>query len=226
MTPGCVKLNFQQMLQLCRMLLHLIRERDRQVAMKAAKSGILAFNKDATKRWDAGVSLEELLVRVNRVAAKLLPAEEGGDSRVSPTLLPRTFRHYVTLGCIDTGRREGRRVVYGLRHFLQALLVRRLLFDHVPVSRMADLIAGGSDAELERMLLGGVEIVARPGGEEAQVNHNQQLPKAFAGRSVSGWLRVELGEGIEIHLSDKRPKMTPGQRRQMLKRIEELVTHL
>jgi hypothetical protein len=35
-----------------------------------------------------------------------------------------------------------------------------------------------------------------------------------------------LGEGIEIHLRDKQPKMTPEQRRQMLKRIEELVKEL
>jgi hypothetical protein len=32
-----------------------------------------------------------------------------------------------------------------------------------------------------------------------------------------------LGEGIELHLSDKQLKMTPDQRRKMLKRIEELV---
>jgi hypothetical protein len=35
-----------------------------------------------------------------------------------------------------------------------------------------------------------------------------------------------LGEGIEIHLSDKRPKTTAEQRRQMLKRIEKLVKEL
>ena len=72
-------------------------------------------------------------------------------------------------------------------------------------------------------------MVLRPegGGEaEPQPNRYQQALRACAEQSVSGWLRVALDEGIEIHLSDKRPKMTPEQRRQMLKRIEELVKEL
>ncbi len=43
---------------------------------------------------------------------------------------------------------------------------------------------------------------------------------------VTGWLRVVLGEGVELHLSDQRPKMTLQERRQMLKRIEELVREI
>lgn len=170
MTAGRVNSIFRQMLQLFRMLLHLFRARGRQVAMKAPQSGILAFKKVAAMGWDDGVSLEELLARVNRVAAKLLPAEEGGDSRVSPKFLPRTFRHYVTLGCIDAGRRDGRRVVYGYLHFLQALLLRRLLSERVPARRMPEILVGSSEEETERMLLGGVEIVARPGAGQFQLN--------------------------------------------------------
>ena len=87
----------------------------------------------------------------------------------------------------------------------------------------------GSVDELKRMILGGVEMVLRPegGGEaEARPNRYQQTLLACAENSVSGWLRVALGEGIEIHLSDKRPKMTPEQRGQMLRRIEELVKEI
>ena len=79
------------------------------------------------------------------------------------------------------------------------------------------------------MILGGVEMVLRPegGGEaEARPNRYQQTLLACAENSVSGWLRVALGEGFEIHLSDKRFKMTPEQRGQMLRRIEELVKEM
>lgn len=196
--------------------------------MTDAKPGLREFEKVSSKGWDAGVPLDELLARVNQVAAKLLPVGDASDSRISQTLVPRTFRHYVTLGCIDPGRREGRRATYGYRHFLQALLVRRLLADGVPVRRMQELVSG-SDDELKRMILGGVEMVMRPGGsEEAEERPSQyqQVLRACAEKSVSGWLRVALGEGIELHLSDKRPKMTAEQRRQMLKRIEELVKEL
>lgn len=114
---------------------------------------------------------------------------------------------------------------YGYRHFLQALLIRRLLADGIPVRRMPEMVSGSSD-ELKRLILGGVEMVLRPeGGGEAAPRPNlyQQTLRACADKSVSGWLRVALGEGIELHLSDKRPKITTEERRKMLKRIEELL---
>jgi hypothetical protein len=54
----------------------------------------------------------------------------------------------------------------------------------------------------------------------------QPIRRAGAGNAVSGWLRFALSEGVELHLSDQRPKMTLEERRQMLKRIEELVREI
>lgn len=193
--------------------------------MTDAKVGLREFEKVSSKGWDAGIPLDELLSRVNQVAAKLLPIGDAADSRISQTLVPRTFRHYQTLGCIDVPEKHGRNASYGYRHFLQALLIRRLLADGIPARRMPEMVSGSSD-ELERLILGGVEMVLRPEGggkAEARPNRYQETLRACAENSVSGWLRVALGEGIELHLSDKRPKMTPDQRRKMLKRIEELV---
>jgi hypothetical protein len=193
--------------------------------MTDAKAGLREFEKVSSKGWDAGVPLDELLSRVNQVAGKLLPIGDTSDSRVSQTLVPRTFRHYQTLGCIDAPEKHGRNASYGHRHFLQALLVRRLLADRVPARKMPELVSGSSD-ELKRMILGGVEMVMRTGGggeAEARPNRYQETLRACAENSVSGWLRVALGDGIEVHLSDKRPKLTAAQRRQMLKRIEELL---
>jgi hypothetical protein len=193
--------------------------------MTDAKAGLREFEKVSSKGWDAGVPLDELLSRVNQVAAKLLPLGDTPDSRISQTLVPRTFRHYQTLGCIDVPDKHGRNASYGYRHFLQALLVRRLLADGVPARRMPELVSGSS-VELKRLILGGVEMIMRPGGggeAEELPNPYQQTLRACSDKSVSGWLRVALGEGIELHLSDKQLKMTPDQRRKMLKRIEELV---
>jgi DNA-binding transcriptional MerR regulator len=193
--------------------------------MTDAKAGLREFEKVSSKGWDAGVPLDELLSRVNQVAAKLLPVGDTVDSRISQTLVPRTFRHYQTIGCVDVPEKHGRNASYGYRHFLQALLIRRLLADGVTARRMPELVSGSSD-ELKRMILGGVEMVMRPGGSveaAARPNRYQETLRACAENSVSGWLRVALGEGIELHVSDKRTKMTAVQRRQMLKRIEELV---
>ena len=193
--------------------------------MTDAQAGLREFEKVSSKGWDAGVPLDELLSRVNQVAAKLLPIGDTSDSRISQTLVPRTFRHYQTLGCIDVPDKHGRNASYGYRHFLQALLVRRLLADGVPARRMPELVSG-SNVELKRLILGGVEMIMRPGGggeAEERPSQYQQVLRACTENSVSGWLRVALGEGIELHVSEKRPKMTAEQRRQMLKRIEELL---
>ena len=193
--------------------------------MTAQQSGLREFEKVSSKGWDAGVTLDELLTRVNRVASKLLPVGDAVDSRVSQALVPRTFRHYQTLQCVDAPEKHGRNASYGYRHFLQALLIRRLLVDGVPVRRMPELVSGSNDG-LKRMILDGVEMVLRPeGGGQAEARPSQyrQVLHACGEKSVSGWLRVALGEGIELHLSDQRPKMTAAQRQQMLKRIEELV---
>ena len=191
-------------------------------------SALREFTKWSKADWEGGVPLSELLERINRVA-ECLPGgscgPESGTSRVSRLFTERAFRHYQTIGCIDTPEKRGRNAHYGYRHFLQALLIRRLLADGVPARRMAELVTG-SDAELKQLILGGVEMIMRPGGggeAAARPNLYQQTLRACAENSVSGWLRVALGEGIELHVSDKRPKMTAEQRRQMLERIEELV---
>jgi DNA-binding transcriptional MerR regulator len=194
-------------------------------------SALREFTKWSKADWEGGVPLSELLDRINCVAECLSGGSvgtESGTSRVSRLFTERTFRHYQTLGSIDVPEKHGRNASYGYRHFLQALLIRRLLADGVPARRMPELVSGSSD-ELKRMILGGVEMVMRPGGggeAAARTNPYQQTLRACAENSVSGWLRVALGEGIELHVSDKRPKMTAEQRRQMLKRIEELVKEI
>ena len=159
--------------------------------MTDSKAGIREFEKVSSKGWDAGVPLDELLSRVNQVAAKLLLVGKAVDSRISHTLVPRTFRHYQTLGCIDVPEKHGRNASYSYRHFLQALLVRRLLADGVPARRMQELVSGSGD-ELKKMILGGVEMVMRPGGgceAEARPNRYQET------RLLGGCFLREAPEG-------------------------------
>ncbi len=194
-------------------------------------SALKEFTKWSTTDWACGVPLSELLERINRVA-EALPgdhdAPDSSPSRVSRLFTERSFRHYQTLQCIDVPEKHGRNASYGYRHFVQALLIRRLLAEGVAATSMPDL-TGGSTPELERMFLHGVEVVMRPGGggeEEARPSRDQEVRRAGAGNSATGWIRAVLGEGVELHLSDQRPKMTAEERRQMLKRIEELVREI
>jgi hypothetical protein len=193
-----------------------------QELMKFAKSGLREFEKIAARGWDDGLSLDQLLSRVNQAASKLLPGlPTTTDSRINPTLVPRTFRHYVTLGCIEPGRREGRRAVYGYRHFLQALLVRRLLWERVPADRIAALVARRSIEDTEKLLLGGVFFVA--GAEvESSANPADRSRLSEAARSES-WSRTRVAPGVELHLRDDLPRLEPAERRRLIERLEEIL---
>jgi len=125
------------------------------------KSAINEFEKVAAKAWGGGVALGELLARANRVASKMRPKEGNRDSQVSATFQERSFRHYQTLGGIDSNERAGRRVVYGLRHFTQALPVRRLLLEKVSAERITSVIVNSSTEEVKRILFEGIEMVVR-----------------------------------------------------------------
>ena len=107
------------------------------------------------------MTLTELLKRTNRLAVLFLSDDIGSDSRVSPVFQPRSFRRYQTLGCIDVPERVGKRAMYGYRHFVQALLVRKLLWEGESAERIVRAMAGRSTVETKRMLFEGIEMVAR-----------------------------------------------------------------
>lgn len=171
-----------------------------------------AFDKAAKLDWKPGVPLPELLDRVNRVALVFAGGGEGGAGRVKKTFTERSFRHYQTLGCIDAPEKDGRRTSYGLRHFLQALLVRKLLWDRVPAERIGAIMSGRGSEELERMLLGGVEIVARVGGTGGP-------PEDVAVREEE-WKRLDIAPGVELHLRDGVPRGSPRWRKMVIERLE------
>jgi len=147
----------------------------------------------SAKDWSDGVAMSELLARVNRVASKLGPLVRSPDSRVRMTLKERSFRHYQTLGCIDSGQRDGRRVVYGIRHFTQALLIRRLLLEKVSAERVAELVADRSTQELRQGLLSGLgELVPKV----------TQSSDSSDCESEQTWRRYRMAPGIEVSFCD------------------------
>jgi hypothetical protein len=154
--------------------------------------------------------LTELLSRTNRLAVLFLPDDIGSDSRVSPVFQPRSFRRYQTLRCIDVPERVGKRAMYGYRHFVQALLVRKLLWERLPAERIATLMAGRSTEEAKRMLFEGIEMVARQGGGVVAENPGE----------VETWKRVVVATGIELHLRGDLPKPKPAEVKKLLALLE------
>ncbi len=179
------------------------------------------FTKAAKADWQGGVPLAELLARVNRVAVLLVGDEDHAKpaaGRVRRTFTDRSFRHYQTLGSIDVPEKRGRLAAYGFRHFVQALLVRRLLWERMSSERIVALMAGRGTDELQRMLLGGVEIVARAGvggDEEEQSEPAESLAEL--------WNRVRVVPGVELHLNADLPRFKPTEFKRVMARLKEVL---
>ena len=164
--------------------------------------------------WTDGIPLTLLLEWINAVVARFRPDDIGDDSRASQEFSPRTFRHYQTLGCIDAPERAGKQVVYRFRHYLQGLLIRKLLWERVPSEKIATLMAGRTTAEYKQLLFQGIQIIARP-----------SKPSGSSGTSAGprvaeAWKRVVVVPGVELHLRGDLPKPKPAELKQWLSLLE------
>jgi len=162
--------------------------------------------------WTDGVSLMDLLEWINMVVARFRPGDIGEDSRASLEFSPRTFRHYQTLGCIDAPERAGKQVVYRFRHYLQGLLIRKLLWERVPSEKIAILMAGRTTAEYKQLLFKGIEIIAR------QTKGAGEIPTAPA--AAEYWKRIGVVPGVELYLRGDLPKPKPAELKQWLSLLE------
>lgn len=181
-------------------------------AIRIPVSAVREFEQVEGMDWSEGISLTALLEWINEVTARFRPDEIGDDSRASQEFSPRTFRHYQTLGCIDAPERAGKQAVYRFRHYVQALLLRKLIWERVPSEKIADLMAGRSTAETKRLLFEGIEIVAR------QSDGNGGASAAPA--TGETWKRVGIASGIELHLRGDLRKPKPAELKQILALLE------
>ena len=183
----------------------------KRAAIRIPASAMREFDDVERMDWSEGISLIELLEWINAVAARFRPDEIGVTSRASHEFSPRTFRHYQTLGCIDAPERAGKQAVYRFRHYVQALLLRKLIWERVPSEKITALMAGRSTAETKQLLFEGIEIVARKskGGESAT-----------ASTTGEAWKRIGIAPGIELHLRGDLPKPKPAELNQIIARLE------
>ena len=173
------------------------------------------YERTAENDWQEGVPLFELLNRINRVAVQFLPEEDQRPSRVKRLYSERSFRHYQTLGCIDPAEKEGRRSIYQYRHFVQALLVRKLLWERVPSEQIAMVMSRRATEETEQMFLGGTEVVAKAGGSDAP-----HVWRSFSQVSIETWKRVWVMPGVELHLRNDLPALGEAELKELLVKLE------
>jgi DNA-binding transcriptional MerR regulator len=162
-------------------------------------------------------------------AARIL-AESGGaqQARGTVTELPdeRTVRYYLSEGLVPPSEeKQGTASVFGYRHLLGLLVVKKLQAEHIPIRKIRELVTGKTERQLERLL--GAEQEQGPGsaGRGEALSYLESLlhksPSPFAAPPSSPpaarasapaaapsdspretWARVELERGLELHVSD------------------------
>jgi len=97
-------------------------------------------------RW----TLDELTERVGAALAVDYPGQPSGRVRDLPDR--RAIRWYTTIGLVDRPvAHRGRTALYGPRHLLQLVAVKRLQARGLPLVAIQQELAGATDAQLARV---------------------------------------------------------------------------
>lgn len=163
---------------------------ERQIEIPA--SAIEELQAVEEMNWGSGVSLPELLDWINQVVERFRPKSLDSASRTSTHFTVRSFRHYQTLGCIAPPEKIGTQARYFFLHYLQGLVIRKLLWQRIPASQIAELLPREDTAGLKAILLDGIKITPsrRPEDQRHEV-----------GQAASKWTRISLKKGVELHLN-------------------------
>jgi DNA-binding transcriptional MerR regulator len=130
-------------------------------------------------RW----TLDELAERVDVALAVDYPGPPSARVRAVPDR--RAIRWYTTIGLIDRPvAHRGRTALYGPRHLLQLVAVKRLQASGLPLVDVQQQLAGATDTQLARVarLPGGpaaLDVRERPAAEQPGAGP----PRAVAGRA-------------------------------------------
>ena len=128
-------------------------------------------------RW----TLDELAERVDAALAVDYPGQPSGRVRDVPD--PRAIRWYTTIGLIDRPvAHRGRMALYGPRHLLQLVAVKRLQAKGLPLVAIQQELAGATDTELGRVAQ--VPAPARPTGAPAPGAEARRLAAGPARRAA------------------------------------------
>jgi DNA-binding transcriptional MerR regulator len=96
-----------------------------------------------------GWTLEELTERVEAALSVDYAPQPSGRVRDVPDA--RVVRYYTTLGLVDRPELAGRTGLYGKRHLLQIVAIKRLQADGHPLAEIQRRLGGASDATLEKV---------------------------------------------------------------------------
>lgn len=188
-------------------------------------------------------------------AAKVLAESGLAQARGTVSEVPdeRTIRYYLAENLLSPAEdKQGTASVFGYRHLLQLLVVKKLQSEHLPIRKIRELVESREVRELERLLgaAGGTasknealsyleKLLTKPAPSSAGQARGPNFssgppppsprsaplqPASQSSSSSSGaWERIEIEPGLELHVrSGYRP---PGDSRG-LRRLAQAVMRL
>jgi DNA-binding transcriptional MerR regulator len=134
-------------------------------------------------RW----TLDELAERVDAALAVDYPGQPSGRVRAVPDR--RAIRWYTTIGLIDRPlAHRGRTALYGPRHLLQLVAVKRLQARGLPLVAIQQELAGATDTQLARLARLPAEPAPAPGSRAVPAaSGGDGRPAAAAARRAGFW---------------------------------------
>src|SRR5262245_51750520 len=104
----------------------------------------------------AGWTIDEL----GRQVAEALAVDYAGSpsNRVRDVPDRRTIRYYTTLGLLDRPHLRGRLALYGTRHLLQLVAIKRLQAERMPLAQIQRTLLGLTNEELAKIARLSLEI--------------------------------------------------------------------
>jgi DNA-binding transcriptional MerR regulator len=156
-------------------------------------------------------TLDELCDRVAQALAVDYAGQASGRVRDVPDR--RTIRYYTTLGLIDRpAAMRGRTALYGLRHLLQLVAVKRLQAEGLSLAEVQARLVGRTDAALRELARLSADFDADappvaappPNGEDRRAGRFWSEPPADVPepRMLSG---LPLAEGVTLLVEAARP---------------------
>jgi DNA-binding transcriptional MerR regulator len=138
-------------------------------------------------------SLDELVRTASRLVTSASVTQP--DARVADLPDARGVRYYQTLGVVDKPLRyEGRQAVYGYRHLLQIVAVKRLQAQGHSLSQIQQALLGMTNGRIEEAVLAAAEPSAPRGSE-----HPVESTPEWRAEQVAPGVVVLLNAGEVAH---------------------------
>ncbi len=149
-------------------------------------------------------TLDELGARVALALAVDYAGQANGRVRDVPD--QRTIRYYTTLGLIDRpAEMRGRTALYGVRHLLQLVAIKRLQTHGLSLAEIQSRVVGRTDAALRQLARLPADFEPSPTARPQAAKRDNFWSATPVESEQQQLIGVPLADGATLLLNSRRP---------------------